>query len=725
MIEHNSNEGLMTRMVHALRIHARSYVLSVAVGIMVALVIVQQVPNTYRIEGALQIQPAASRINSGWDLQSEAQTLISERLIREVVATLLAEGRITLPAESMAVDLLPPREQLVASLVKGLSLSSDPTTGIVDLSLRAQESRQSRMIIDALMQRLVEQAKPSFPAAVAPSRSVVPERQLSYSHAQADALLGKWQKGQERALSLIRKHNAPNPQQEIVANLKLGREYQASLVQLEDKRIELIAEVRTFEEALARPGTQVYAFISNDTIKAISDRLTKLLETKRETDRIFLPTSKEAIKVNKKVEEVRNLLRNEVNGFRGQYQGRVRAIGEKIAVLKRKSTDLDRRNMELKQLQITLESLQRENEQAAKAYERYMDELRSEKHAVLTYTEPEVVAPIQQDFTRISIVDKAVAHALPMIATQKRIVLVGVAVSLLLGLIVVAVQERLVRTFRHEQDVRRVTGLPVLFSLKVGVLSTSRVGVPFRMRRAVALSTLCLISVGVWHVVSDDPDLIQSMVAVNTSSSVPVVESQASYTSRTSEQKDLTKRSAHPSPLPVVEHRLGSVHGERSQHYSERNSTAHVPSDDNTPRPFTTESGTRAYSLAAVITPIPMPQPLKRVVRKSTTARSPDRSTYSIRLMTLTTLSGEMQEHLQGLNHTLGAWSKQYGQSELFALPSPGEEDTVVVYVGTFRSKTLAQTALNDLPHTLKKSGPMLQTIKTITQYHAIEERRV
>ena len=78
-------------------------------------------------------------------------------------------------------------------------------------------------------------------------------------------------------LDLVEAGKAPEPALAIENNLTLKRAYQEALSHLENRRIEVRTEYEHMGAALAESDIQLFSFIDNETIRAISTDLRDLI----------------------------------------------------------------------------------------------------------------------------------------------------------------------------------------------------------------------------------------------------------------------------------------------------------------------------------------------------------------------------------------------------------------------------------------------------------------
>jgi uncharacterized protein involved in exopolysaccharide biosynthesis len=410
------------------------------------------------------------------DLHSEVQIITSDEVILAAVSRLEEDGDVYRPQPGLDqqgfvaqvrvmvqewLDNLPmlKAEKLpqtgidpitakrVIQIRSAIKLQVIPSSKVIALKVQWSDPVLARQVAQAVMDSYLLQRR----------QVLDPTQMGDFFSSQVNNYLLELSRKKADALSLIRSREAPNPEREITNNLDLRRLLEEQLEQLGQRRLQAAADLHQLTQALSNPSHQYFAFIDNLTIRELAARLQELMLEADRINGLFLPHTSEARGINGQVERADALLKQEVTNLKEEKSAELTMLDANVQRLHDRISELNQRNLTLKELEMELAEISRESRLLEFSFETFFK--RREEASISNQDNASSLS------SHVVMLTRARAFTAPDFPNKQVLLPFGVVVSLLVGFSIGFMNEFFDHTFKRPEDVGRYAGLPVIFSI--------------------------------------------------------------------------------------------------------------------------------------------------------------------------------------------------------------------------------------------------------------------
>lgn len=454
-----NTENYIREIIFTLSVHIRLIRLIASVIFIIVICIVLFSPAKYTtsaklmvsrkpVEGSIsslqQIDYRVEEVNQD-DLNSEAQLLMSNDLLEKVIQKLHNEGvEFGDETELYQNNKQKWMEQRVDKLKASLVVEAIPYSKVLDVYLTWNSPSSVQLILKAIINDYLDYR-------VALGK---PEDRADFFIELTDKYANRVNKGQKQLSDLIVQKNATSPAEEIKGNIEIQHTLKNKLAEAELKQIEIGQKIDVIKKSINSNGVQFFSFIDNESIRGFAKQIQEIAIKKAETAGVFLSDSKAVRELGQQMDEAYEKLLIEVNALNTDMQSQQEGLKLQIININDKIAALSQRNMELKQLEFAMGSIEKENNMLGLSFETFFK--RKEEASLSnnkTVSNAEVVMlssprkPLDPSFPTASMIP------------------FGFFLAIGVGVIIGFLTEFFDHTFKRPEDIERVLGVNHLMSI--------------------------------------------------------------------------------------------------------------------------------------------------------------------------------------------------------------------------------------------------------------------
>ncbi|MFW5443906.1 MAG: GumC family protein [Methylococcaceae bacterium] len=371
-------------------------------------------------------------------LSIELKRIVSSSVLLNSANKLIVEKLINMDAENSIVSA----ETLADKISKALVVKVDNDSNVIALHLTWANAEDARIILDKIMQDYVESRLKAVDSgkAVADTGNSV----LSY--------LDGWKKKKAEALEVIKKHNAPDAEHELINNLALKKDFQMQVAVSEKETIGLNEDIKILTSMLNDGEMHLYSFLSNDVLNGLIESLKAIKKEKLDTDRIFLPSRVEVKEINQLFNASYKELKQKISVHLEKQKSILQGVENNIAGMKNSIKDLDKRNIELKEVAIKMEQLKMEASLIASSFES-------------SYKRQDMPQANGLFNLGVTVLSAAKVSLTPVRPGRYQIVVLGFILAICITLCVALFMNIIDDKIKTSRDIQKYIDVPVLFSI--------------------------------------------------------------------------------------------------------------------------------------------------------------------------------------------------------------------------------------------------------------------
>ncbi len=270
----------------------------------------------------------------------------------------------------------------------------------------------------------------------------------------------KFREGMELKTSeltdVVNKNRVSDPEKEIVNNLtlKIQLEQQLNLLQNEKADKKLIADNLVI--LLKNDAIQSFSFPGNGVLETMGLKLQELFIEKGNILRKYHQKSEKVALIEKQIESTYKKYKAEVKIQQWIINKELESVQKKILRIENQIKSINTQNVTLHKQLVDMNRIQRELNLFQNSYEAFYKRTEEIK---LYDTSGGALSPV-------SVISRAFPSDGPVFPKRKLVVVMGLIIGLLIGCSLGFMQEYFDHTFKHPEDVNRITQLPVIFSIK-------------------------------------------------------------------------------------------------------------------------------------------------------------------------------------------------------------------------------------------------------------------
>ncbi len=407
------------------------------------------------------------------DLNSEAQIFTSEAVIKNTILTLRESRNLFIPkpegptlgqrlgtwlkhlglgGETEVLDPeMTEQDPILAAQIRrikgAVSIKVVPSSRVISINLRWNNPERARLILSTLMDSYLEHRRELF----------APEQVKGFFSRQVVNYSEGLERKKSDLLKLIQAEKAPDPAMEIENNLLLKKGFQEDLNILEKTMIETGEASAHLLEVLDKDEIQIFSFVDNEAIREMGAKVRELVLERSRLHRIFHPNSVQFKGIEEELEEAYTALKEEVNRLRAKKESTLRTLRAQVTLLRQKIDEIDKRNMVLKQLQVDLETINRESELLSFSFQTFY-----KRREEANISMPGEKGGLN---SQVVILTRARASTSPVFPNKRILIPFGFIVSLLVGFSIGFMNEFFDHTFKRPEDSARFAGLKLIFSI--------------------------------------------------------------------------------------------------------------------------------------------------------------------------------------------------------------------------------------------------------------------
>ncbi len=403
------------------------------------------------------------------DLNSEVQIFRSDNVVRRTVQQLEEESEVFAEPEMSGLTgwLSRQKKNLRALMSRGeqgplseeaqafakmkeinksLSIRIVPTSNVISVRVSWSDPHAAQQILETLMHAYLVERRTVFE----------PGQVREFFNTQVENYTNQLERKKDEILDLVKR--APDPAAALENNLALKRSISEQLNDLEKQKIDTLSEYELINNALEDSDIWYFAFIDNEVIRSLGFEVQELARELALALRSYEPESETVVALERQLASARSNLNREVYAILEGLGARLVSLQNQIDLLSDRMDEIDAGNIELKQMQLQLESLQKETELLEFSYQTFYQ--RSQETSI---GNREIAGGAD---SQVVVLARGQASPEPDFPRRLPLIVLGLLLSFLVGGTVGFVREFFDHTFKRPEDVERVTGFPVVFSIE-------------------------------------------------------------------------------------------------------------------------------------------------------------------------------------------------------------------------------------------------------------------
>jgi len=378
------------------------------------------------------------------DLNSEAQLLVSDDLITQVVMQLQKESDVFFvkePEEDQGIWLA----KQIAKIKSALFVDVIPYSRVIELSFTWGNAKEAQLFLNRLLDRYL---------AFRIEKQGFSEKEQLFVKL-ADQYMARIKIHNSQLEQLMRSKNVVSPVAEIANNLEIKFSFEKSLGESELKEIQLTRRIALLSTKLAEQDIQFFSFLENESVNQFSKLIQELFIEKARTEGVFLSSSKAVQGMSMQLQEVYKNLVAEVDAVKAQLESEVLSLHQQNVELKRKILALDKRNTELKMAQLSMGLMENESKVLQMSFEIFFKRKEEASFAAASMASEAEVSLLSHPQLPLS----------PSFPNKVVLIPFGFIVACVSGLIVGFLSEFFDHTFKRPEDVSSILKIKHLISM--------------------------------------------------------------------------------------------------------------------------------------------------------------------------------------------------------------------------------------------------------------------
>ena len=386
------------------------------------------------------------------DLRSEMQLIESPDVLRATVEALkkrgldFTHGETGNEAMSEAVDFF----------AKHLELSIVPKAFVIKVVWTDSNVERGVAILKTLLDVYIRYRSSVFN----------PTSAEGFFKSQRDNFSDTLQEHEQALTELYQTINTPTPDQEMKINMDIVRDIKVNIEGARREILDLRKLTDEIKAALDSNEVQLFSFVDNPSIVALSSKLQELLIKRSDAFRVYTDESPQVKRVDEQINQVFGVLQSEVDIYYNNLKGKLEAKELFIETATIRINELTQRNLELQSFQSKVDKLQTEIKMLKHSYETFFRRFEESRMAA---------SPEANNLFSISVLNQPFSSGVPVFPRKLPVLVLSLFVGLLAGVSIGFLQEFFDHTFKTPRDVTVFAGLPTLFSISADSLA---LGIP-------------------------------------------------------------------------------------------------------------------------------------------------------------------------------------------------------------------------------------------------------
>ncbi|AGW13738.1 GumC family protein [Megalodesulfovibrio gigas] len=419
-----------------------------------AAVIWQFYPPTFAADGSLLVKGNRVQVDPGTlenvqarvmeitmrELNTEKEMLLSPDVVGETIKR-MAEQQLFFTEADTKGDAL--KEQ-VGRVQGGLTTEILPETSVLKVRYMDKNPQRALKILENLFIQYI-----GFHTGV-------------YSPASAEGFFNETAKGfdtelkakEDLLVQLARDGNTANPIQEIESNMQLRRMLEQQLDTTRSLWIEKDLFVKHLRDVLASQEVQFYAFIENESIRLLGEKVQTLVLERGQLLRIYSETSEKVRRVDEHVKSAYAALKSEVVDYTTNQETQLNTLRDQIESLEVRLEEINTRNLTLQETVIANQRVQREADLLKLSYDTFA---RRREEARISGSGGDTLFSV-------SVLSRPFFTGAPVFP-RSNLLFVGALVGLITGFSLGFLREYFDHTFKKPEDVAKFADLPTIMSI--------------------------------------------------------------------------------------------------------------------------------------------------------------------------------------------------------------------------------------------------------------------
>lgn len=395
------------------------------------------------------------------DLTSEIETLTSFEVIERAARTLEKNGFFADAEDSGPTHLkklinklagfggVPPSSpthKRIYKIKSNLSTMVVPASNVIEIQLTHGDPQKAVQVLNTLLDEyLVYHGDIHNPA------------KQSFFSGHAEQFRRKIEQKNNELFNLVKKSGVPDPKKEMDNLLSQRLVLQQHLYTLKNDKQDKKVLIRTIEKSFKNPSLQFFSFLNNlETLKNLGLKLQDLFIERGHILRKYQENSPRVKLINKQIKDTFAKLKQEVYIYMESLEEEIKAIDTKTSDIEKGLAEIDKKSIALQEQLIAQNKIQQELGMLQHSYDAFSR--RKE--------ESRINSSANDSFLPASIISRAFPSNGPLFPNKKVVLPFGLLAGLMTGLSLAFIAEYFNHTFKRPEDVKMVTGLPVIFSIK-------------------------------------------------------------------------------------------------------------------------------------------------------------------------------------------------------------------------------------------------------------------
>ena len=394
------------------------------------------------------------------DLTSEIETLTSFEVIERAARALGKTGFFADAEDSGPTSLKELINKLAGSggapsslthkriykIKANLSTMVVPASNVIEIRLTHGDPQKAVQILNTLLDEyLLYHGDIHNPA------------KQSFFSGHAEQFRREIEQKNNELFNLVRKNGVPDPKKEMENLLSQRLVLQQHLYTLKNDKQDKQVLIRTIEKSFKNPSIQFFSFLNNlEILKNLGLKLQDLFIERGHILRKYQENSPRVNLIDKQINKTFAKLKKEVYIYMEALAEEIKAINTKTFDIEKNLAEIGKKSIVLQKQLIAQNKIQQELgmlQQSYDAFSRRKEESRINSSA-------------NDSFLPASIISRAFPSNGPLFPNKKVVLPFGLLAGLMTGLSLAFIAEYFNHTFKRPEDVKMVTGLPVIFSIK-------------------------------------------------------------------------------------------------------------------------------------------------------------------------------------------------------------------------------------------------------------------
>ncbi len=377
------------------------------------------------------------------DLNSEAQLLLSNDLISQVILQLKKENKLFFDTEIDNQETWLSKQ--ILRVKKAVVVNAIPYSKVLDISLVWSDAQEAKILLDRLLTHYLSYR--------------IKMEGYSGKNRFFDELsneyLSRIETANQKISDVMQTKKVVSPEAEITNNLAIKFSLEKVLGEGELKKISLDKRIELLEEKMQEKEIQFFSFLQNESITQFSKQIQVLFIQKAKTEGVFISDSKAVRGMEMQLEAAYHNLLIEVGALKSELIAQAAVLSAQKNLLLAKISSIDKRNSELKMAMLSMESLQNVNKVLQMSFEIFFK--RKEEAALASSS---VI-----NGANVSILSSPKTPLSPSFPNKRVMIPFGFIVACLSGLITGFLVEFFDHTFKRPEDINPVLSMKFLISI--------------------------------------------------------------------------------------------------------------------------------------------------------------------------------------------------------------------------------------------------------------------